>query len=77
MSRYSDLKVERDVARATAARFVKEAAAHLVSSHEPHFEEENRAKAADARALAKKWAARADLFTSKLSELISRTEPSE
>jgi hypothetical protein len=76
MSKFCDLKVERDIARATAVRLVKKAAAHLSAALDPRFDEEEkgeeRAKAADAENQAKKWAAKADLLSGKLSSFATR-----
>ena len=68
MSNRSDLKVARDIARATAARFVRKAAHHLMRASDPDFKEDERLLLAEARNQAKKWAAKAD----QVSDLLKK-----
>jgi hypothetical protein len=68
MSNRTDLKVARDVARATAARFIGKAARHLVRAADPDFKGNERLLSEEARRQAKKWTAIAD----QISEMINK-----
>lgn len=68
MSNHSDLKVARDIARATAARFVREAADHLMRASDPDFKENELSLATEAKNQAKKWAAKADQLSDMLKK---------
>jgi hypothetical protein len=72
MTKYSDLKVARDIARATAARFVREAANHLMRASDPEFEEDELPLYTKARGQASKWAARAELATDMIKKLAAQ-----
>jgi len=69
MSNRSDMKVALDVARATAARFVRKAAHHLVRAADPDFKGNERLLSEEARRQAKKWAATADQISDMLKKL--------
>jgi hypothetical protein len=68
MTKHSDLKVARDIARATAARFVREAANHLMRASDPDFKEDELPLYTKARGQASKWAAIADLASDMLKK---------
>lgn len=68
MTKHSDLKVARDIARATAARFVRDAANHLVRASDPDFKEVETPLYAKARGQASKWAMIADLASDMLKK---------
>ena len=68
MSKHSDLKVARDIARATAARFVREAAYHLMRASDPDYKEDELPRATEARNQAKMWAAKADQLSDMLKK---------
>lgn len=68
MSRHSDLKVARDIARATAARFVRKAAHHLVRASDPDFREDELLLLAGARNQAQMYAAKADQVSAMLKK---------
>jgi hypothetical protein len=66
MSKHSDLKNARDIARATAARFVKKTAYHLMRTTYPDHNENEHSLAMKAKNQAKWWAAIADHFNDLL-----------
>jgi hypothetical protein len=68
MSKHSDLKVARDIARATVARFVREAAYHLMCASDPFFKENELPRATEARNQARKWAAKTDQLSDMLKK---------
>jgi hypothetical protein len=68
MSKHSDLKVARDIARATASRFVNEAAYHLMRASYPFFKGNELPLATEATNQAKKWAAKADQLSDMLKK---------
>ena len=72
MSKHSDLKVVRDITRATAARFVREAAHHLMKASDPNFRENELLLFVEARKEAQKWAAKAAEVSAMLKK---RTAP--
>lgn len=68
MSKHSDLKNARDIARATAARFVKKTAYHLMRTSYPDRNENEHSLAMKAKNQAKWWAAIADHFSDLLKK---------
>ena len=68
MSRRSDLKVARDMARAVAAHFVRKAAHHFVRAADPAFKEEELRLLAEARGQAQYYAAKADEASAMLKK---------
>jgi hypothetical protein len=76
MSKHSDLKVARDIARATAARFVRKAAYHLMRASDPDFKGNARLLSEGARQQAKKWAAIADQISDRLNKrAVPKSDP--
>jgi hypothetical protein len=67
MSKHSDLKVARDIARATAARFVREAAYYSMRMSDPDYKDE-LPLAIEARNQARRWAAKADQLSDMLKK---------
>ena len=68
MSKHSDLKVARDIARSTAACFVRQAANHLMRASDPDYKEKDRPIVMEAKKQAKMWAAVADHFSDLLKK---------
>jgi hypothetical protein len=68
MSKNSDLEVMRDFARATAARFVRKAAGHVMRGMDPDYRKDEYRLAVEARGQAQKWAAKADEVSAELKK---------
>jgi hypothetical protein len=72
MSKHSDLKVARDIARGTAARFVRKAAHHLTRASNPDFRKAELLLLAEARNHAQIYAAKADQISAMLKKRAAR-----
>jgi hypothetical protein len=72
MSKLSDLEVVRDIARATAARFVRKAAGHVMRAMDPDYRKDEFPLAIEARSQAQKWAAKADEVSAELKKRVGR-----